>query len=243
EADRLVATTAAEARILLAMGSSPERTSVVPCGVDLSRFRPGGPALPRRRGRARIVVASRLVPRKGVGDLIDALPSVPGAELVVAGGSPAGLVLDDGEGARLHLRAEELGVADRVSFLGAVPRDRMPAVLRSADVVACCPWYEPFGLVAVEAMACGVPVVATAVGGLAETVVDGVTGLHVAPRDPEAIALALRRLLGDPCLRRRMADAAARRAQRYGWDDVAAETLQLAEATVAAGVGSREVGR
>jgi glycosyltransferase involved in cell wall biosynthesis len=79
----------------------------------------------------------------------------------------------------------------------------MPALLRSADLVLCTPWYEPFGLVPLEAMACGVPVVGSAVGGLLDTVVPGVTGALVPPRDPAALAVAVRQLLADPALRAR----------------------------------------
>ncbi len=234
EADLIVATTRAEARTLRAMGAAEDRVRVVPCGVDLSRFSTEVPGVLRPTGRPRIVVASRLVARKGIAEVIRALPSVPGAELVVAGGPPAGLVTDDPEGVRLAEVAREVGVDDRVEFLGAVSRDDMPALLRSADVVACCPWYEPFGLVAVEAMACGVPVVATQVGGLAETVADGVTGLLVEPRNPSAIAAALDRILSDPATRRRMAERALQRARRYGWDGVAESTLQHARAAAEA---------
>ena len=105
-------------------------------------------------------------------------------------------------------------------------RPDVPAVIRSADVVACVPWYEPFGIVPLEAMACGVPVVASAVGGLVDTVVDGRTGLHVPPRRPREVARALRALLDDPELRRSMGAAGLRRARgRYSWDTVAASTL------------------
>ena len=81
-------------------------------------------------------------------------------------------------------------MADRVVFTGAVPRAQVPALIRSADVVVCTPWYEPFGITPLEAMACGVPVVASAVGGLTDTVVHGTTGLLVPPRDPAALAAA-----------------------------------------------------
>jgi D-inositol-3-phosphate glycosyltransferase len=235
-ADRLVATTHAEAAALAAMGAAPTNIEVVPCGVDLTRFRPADARATRSTSApARVVTASRLVPRKGVADLIAALPSVPGAELVVAGGAPGAFVLADEEGARLHRLAVRLGVVDRVTFLGAVPRDAMPDLLRSADLVACCPWYEPFGLVAVEAMACGAAVLATAVGGLAETVVDGTTGVHVRPRDPASIAAGLRHLLDDEERRSRMGEAAGRRATAYGWDDIARRTAAIAQRTVAAG--------
>ena len=112
-------------------------------------------------------------------------------------------------------------------FLGSVPRDRVPALLRSADVAICVPWYEPFGIVPLEAMACGVPVLATAVGGLTDTVVDGVTGFHVPPRRPRAIAEKLKWLLRDAALRKRFGEAGVERARsRYGWDTVAAGTLE-----------------
>jgi glycosyltransferase involved in cell wall biosynthesis len=89
------------------------------------------------------------------------------------------------------------------------------------------PWYEPFGIVPLEAAACGVPVIAAAVGGLIDTVVDGTTGVHVPPRSPERIAEALRELLLDPRRRSRLGAAAAQRARRlYGWDRVARMTVR-----------------
>jgi glycosyltransferase involved in cell wall biosynthesis len=101
-------------------------------------------------------------------------------------------------------------------------------LLRSADAVVCVPWYEPFGIVPLEAMACGVPVIASAVGGLVDTVVDGVTGLHVPPREPAAVAKATRRLLADPAYARALGAAGAERAKRrYSWERVAAATLDV----------------
>lgn len=243
-ADHLVATTEAEARVLRDMGAPAARVAVIPCGVDRRRFRPGPRPATGSGRRPRILAASRLVPRKGVADLIRALAHVPKAELVVAGGLPAPMVFDEPEAARLRHIAEVEGVAHRVVFLGAVARADMPDLVRSADVVACCPWYEPFGLVAVEAMACGVPVVASRVGGLAETVVDGITGVHVSPRDPASIAAGLRQVLGDDAFRERAGRAAAARARRYDWDDIARRTLQVAraEAAARAPAAGREVG-
>lgn len=229
EADQIVATTYDEARELAAMGGDPRRVTVVPCGVDLQQFRPDGPR-ERRKGRLRrVVVVSRLVERKGIGNVITALATLPDVELVVAGGPPAGLLLDDPEAQRFLRLADALGVSERVELRGAVPRERVPELLRSADVVACCPWYEPFGLVAVEAMACGVPVVASAVGGLAESVIDGQTGVHVPLRAPGHIASAIRGLLDDEARRRSLGAAGVRRAGRFGWDPIAAETLAVAE--------------
>ncbi|WP_156671239.1 glycosyltransferase, partial [Mycobacterium sp. E1214] len=124
----------------------------------------------------------------------------------------------------------QLGVGDRVRLLGAVTRDEMPALLRSADVVACTPWYEPFGIVPLEAMACGVPVVATAVGGIRDTVVDDVTGRLVPPKNPEALGAALAGLLADPQRRRAFGAAGRERARaRYSWDRVAADTERVYE--------------
>jgi glycosyltransferase involved in cell wall biosynthesis len=232
--DRVVATTEDERRELVAMGASPSRVDVVPCGVDLDRFSPFGTTVPRPSKRQRVVVVSRLVERKGIGNVIAAIAALPDVELLIAGGPPAGFVDDDLEARRFLELADRLGVADRTVLLGAVPRYEIPALLRSADVVACCPWYEPFGMVALEAMACGVPVVASAVGGLAETVADGSTGLLVQPRSPEAIAAALGVLLNDHGRRAAMGRAGRARAQRYGWERIAEETLAICGQVVAA---------
>jgi D-inositol-3-phosphate glycosyltransferase len=238
-ADRVVATTLDERSELLALGTPPEKVAVVPCGVDLACFHRDGPAAARTPGRGRIVVVSRLVARKGIGNVIAALPDLPDVELVIAGGPPAGFVEVDPEARRFVALARRLGVDDRVQLLGAVSREEVPALLRSADVVACCPWYEPFGLVAVEAMACGVPVVASAVGGLAETVVHGRTGLLVPPRSPAAIARAASTFVEDGRRRRAMGRAGAMRARRYGWDRIAREILAVAEELIAARATSR----
>jgi D-inositol-3-phosphate glycosyltransferase len=226
DADRILATSSDELFELVRLGADRHRISVIPCGVDLKIFHPQGPATRRRPGFHRVVVVSRLVERKGVGNVISALRALPRCELIVAGGpSPARLDLDE-EVRRFRQLAEAEGVADRVVFLGAIDHERVPSLLRSADVVACVPWYEPFGMVALEAMACGVPVIASAVGGLVDTVVDGVTGIHLPPRRPDEVALALRALLGQPDLRAAMGAAGLQRARRrYGWDVIAQATL------------------
>jgi glycosyltransferase involved in cell wall biosynthesis len=120
-------------------------------------------------------------------------------------------------------------------FQGAVARVDMPALLRSADVVACTPWYEPFGIVALEAMACGVPVVAAAVGGMLDTVVHDVTGWLVAPRRPGEVADAINTLLHDEFLRQSLGAAGRDRARaRYSWDRIAADTLRIYDRLVPA---------
>jgi glycosyltransferase involved in cell wall biosynthesis len=222
--DRVVATARDEVEELLALGMHADAASVVPCGVDLSRFSPRGPVAPRGGQRHRLLALGRLVPRKGVEDAVRALSLLPDTELVVAGGPAAEDLALDPEASRLRELAADTGVADRVQMLGAVARADVPALLRSADVALCLPWYEPFGIVPLEAMACGVPVVGTAVGGLLDTVVPGVTGTLVEPRRPSLVAAAVQDLLDNPARRRVMGRAGTTRARTlYSWDRVAAE--------------------
>ena len=104
-------------------------------------------------------------------------------------------------------------------------RDRVPQLVAHCDVAVCLPWYEPFGIVPLEIMACGRPVVGSAVGGLLDTVSDGRTGLLVAPKAPSEAASAVRRLLDDPRRRARMGEAARRKVERlYDWREVAEAT-------------------
>ena len=225
-ATRVIATCSDEVFELVRMGGNTRRISVVPCGVDLGTFRPDGPAEPRSSGRHRIVVISRLVERKGIGDVILALTRLPDTELIIAGGPPHEELERDPEARRLMALAAEVGVRERVDFRGGLARPDVPPLMRSADVIVSVPWYEPFGIVPVEAMACGVPVVGSAVGGLIDTIVDGRTGFHVPPRDPERLATTLRTLLRNPALRRRLGEAGAQRAaENYGHDQVATATL------------------
>jgi glycosyltransferase involved in cell wall biosynthesis len=233
--DRVIVQCTDEIRELVRLGVPRDRMTLVPSGVNTERFRPGGPAAPRQPGRPRILTVARLVERKGVEDLIRALPTVPRAELVVVGGPPAGEFDTDPYARRLRRLAAACRVDDRVRLAGAVPAHEMPAWYRSADVLAATPWYEPFGLTALEAMACGVPVVASAVGGLADTVVDGITGDLVAPRDPAGLSVTLRRLLRDEVRRLSYASAARDRAVScYAWPHVASRL-----ARVYAGVAGR----
>jgi glycosyltransferase involved in cell wall biosynthesis len=235
----IVATSSEEVFELVRLGAGRSRVSLVPCGVDLHHFTTGTSVAPRREA-PRVLVVSRLVERKGIGNVISALAELPEVELVIAGGPPREELGSDPEAARLQDLARDVGVAGRVELLGRVERADLPALYRSADVVACVPWYEPFGLVALEAMATGRPVVASAVGGLVDTVIDGVTGVHVPPRRPDAIAHAISELLADAPRRHALGVAGAQRARaRYGWATVAAETVDAYRAACATPVRAR----
>lgn len=231
DVDRVLATCSDELFELARMGTPHTRMSVVPCGVDLQRFTAdadNAADVPRRVCPHRIVTVGRLVPRKGFDIAIAALRHLPTAELVIVGGPRPDELHDDDEARRLLRIARRHGVADRVRITGQIPREHMPALLRSADVVACVPWYEPFGIVPLEAMASGVPVIAAAVGGLTDTVVDGVTGTLVPPREPRELADAAQELLADPALRRSYGSAGRKRvASRYSWNRIAADTQRI----------------
>jgi glycosyltransferase involved in cell wall biosynthesis len=219
-----VATCSDEVFELRRLGLPSDRATIVPCGVDTEVFSPRGPVA-LRTDRKRLLVLGRIVERKGHDDAVRALHAVPDAELVVVGGPPADAVDDDPEVRRLRAVAADAGVADRLVFTGSVARADVPAWVRSADVVLAVPWYEPFGITPLEAMACGRPVVATAVGGLVDTVVDGITGDLVPPRDPGRLGAVLAALLADDDRRAAYGAAGVRRARaRYRWSRVVADT-------------------
>ena len=223
-ADLVVATCSDEVAELEQMGVDRDRTAVVPCGIDLTKFTPDGPAA-ARGDRPRILSIGRIVARKGVDTVITALAEVDEAELVVAGGPDRSDWDTDPEIARLCEVAERAGVRDRVRFLGQVGHDEAPALYRSADVVVSAPWYEPFGTVPLEAMACGAAPVVTAVGGHLDTVVDGRTGLLVPPKDSRALAERLRELVNRPERRRELGRAGVDHVRRrYGWDRLVGRT-------------------
>jgi glycosyltransferase involved in cell wall biosynthesis len=237
EVDHVIATCSDEVAELRALGLGAGRASVIPCGVDTDLFRPGPRSDPG--GPPRLLVLGRLVTRKGIGNTIEALAHLPGAELVIAGGPRPDALAADPAVVRLRALADELGVADRVRFLGGVTRAEVPGLIRDSDVVVTVPWYEPFGIVPLEAMACGRPLVGSAVGGLLDTVVPGRTGELVPPRRPDLVADAVRSLLDDPDRRASYAEASRRRAvDIYDWRCVVQRTERvygaLAGATVRA---------
>ncbi|GAA4267783.1 glycosyltransferase [Frondihabitans peucedani] len=240
--DLVIATCSDEVFELRSMGVDADKIAIAPCGVDTAVFQPDGPVEERARPH-RIATIGRLVPRKGHGLAISALAQLVeegrDVELLVVGG-PAADHLEDDETARTLLAlADELGVADRVHLRGRLDQQELPRVLRSLDAVICAPWYEPFGIVPLEAMACAVPVVAATVGGLIDTVVDGVTGRSVPPRDPEAIASAVAGILDSPDTGAAFGRAGASRARsRYSWDRIASRTASLYTNAVSASQGA-----
>lgn len=222
--DSVIATCSDEAFEVKSLGIPTGAISVVPCGVDLRRFGTRGDAEARLRP-VRLVTVGTLEPRHGFDLVIRALAQLVeegvDADLVIVGGR------GDSDAASIELRslAEHLGVADRIDLCGSVAHAAMPAILRSADAVICTPWHEPSGRVVLEAMACGIPVVATAVGSHIDLVIDGVTGVHVPPRDPEAIATALSCLLADESRMASLGEAGSRWvAGRFTWEQVATRT-------------------
>jgi glycosyltransferase involved in cell wall biosynthesis len=240
EVAHVVATCTDEVAELAALGLPEQRASVVPCGVDVETFSPGPPdhadrGVQPRRERHRVLALGRLVARKGVDDAVRALAALPDTELVVAGGPDPDAVHLDPESRRLEALARSLGVGERVRFVGGVARDEVPGWIRSSDLVVAAPWYEPFGIVPLEAMACGVPVVGTAVGGLLDTVVPGETGELVEPRRPDELAAAIGALLADPSRRASYGVAGRRRAvERYDWQRVVERTDLIYGAVVGA---------
>jgi len=226
EADRLVANTEEEARQLVRhYGADPARTLVVPPGVDLERFSPGDRAAARRAiGAAQddvvLLFVGRIQPLKAPDVLLEAAarlvadaPSLRARLKVHVVGAPSGSGLEAPR--QLEQLAADLGIADLVRFFPPQPPQRLAEHYRAADVTVVPSHNESFGLVALEAQACGCPVVAAAVGGLPTAVRDGVSGVLVLGHDPGDYARAVR----DVLRRRELLSAGARRhAARFSWD-------------------------
>jgi D-inositol-3-phosphate glycosyltransferase len=239
EADRLVANTPAEAADLVQLyGADLDRVSVVLPGVDLDRFTPA-PAAHARRARQRfgfppdasvVAFVGRIQPLKAPDVLLRAAAELRrrdpeiGRKLVVAiCGGPSGSGLE--RPTALIDLAGELGIADAVRFLPPLPRDDLAELYRAVDLVAVPSHNESFGLVALEAQACGTPVVAASVGGLATAVRDGVSGVLVGSHHPADWARVLGGLLGAPARRRRLSAAAVAHAREFSWTHTASGLL------------------
>jgi D-inositol-3-phosphate glycosyltransferase len=226
EVDRVLATCPAEVEELTALyGADLARLTLVPCGVDVEMFRPVDRKEARRAlglpDKPTVVYVGRLVPRKGVDTLIEAFALLPrnlDARLVIVGGEPGG----SPEATSLSILTESLGgISARVSFAGSRPREDLHRYYSAANAAVSVPHYEPFGMTPLEAMACATPIVGSRVGGIKTSVADGKSGYLIPPRDPQALARCLLRLLLDETSRDRMGRAARRRIEEhYTWERV-----------------------
>lgn len=229
EADRLVANTEIESKQLLDLyDADPRRTVTIPPGVDTDRFRPGDRAAARAElglpagamvlafvGRIQRLKAPDVLLRAAA-ELAARAPGLRERLVVLVAGGPSGSGL--AEPTSLHELAAELGITDLVRFLPPRAGDELVTVYRAADVVAVPSHNESFGLVALEAQACGTPVVATRVGGLPVAVAEGRSGLLVTGHDISDWADALGELVLDPGRREQMGRTAATHAHRFSWD-------------------------
>jgi D-inositol-3-phosphate glycosyltransferase len=235
--DRIVAANTVEEAHLVWHGAvDPARIRVIPCGVDLDLFRPGDARAARERLGLRaervLLYVGRLTPIKGLETLLRGLAAAKSdglgpidVRLVVVGGEKDERC--DGERTRLRRLAGELGLARWVDFRGPQPQAALPDYYAAADLCLMPSLYESFGMVALEAMACGVPVVGSRVGGLAVTVRDGATGLLVPEGDAGALAESIAGLLRDESRRAHLGVQAVEWARRFGWPCIARAVGQV----------------
>lgn len=248
-ADRVIAECPQDRVDLLRLyGADAHRVATVSCGVDLNVFAPSSRSAARRELGLRsdefvVLQLGRLVPRKGIDNVIRAVAqldsSVPARLLVVGGESALPDEAATPEIGRLRAVARECGIETRVTFTGHRQRDQLRACYAAADVFVTTPWYEPFGITPLEAMACGTPVVGSAVGGIQYSVVDGVTGYLVPPHDPAALAERLAHLHDNPTLGRALGRAGVRRVRAlFTWDRVSRELAEVYETVRAPAVAA-----
>lgn len=248
QADVMTASTRVEQQQLVQYyGASSANIRVVPPGVDIARFHPieqeyaksviGIPVEHRM-----VLFAGRIEPLKGVDTLLRAIAllrdqSATGdlngfnySNLCVSiiGGDPSEQgQRENDEMARLYALRQELGLTDLITFLGARDQDTLQYYYAAADCLVMPSHYESFGMVALEAMACGTPVIVSDVGGLSQLVRHNVTGIRVKVKDPAAVADAIQRLLGNNVLRRRMGHRAACYAEDYSWSKIVDSLLAV----------------
>lgn len=239
-ADRIVAATPAEqAQLHWLYGNRTGKEIVVSPGVDLDKFRP----LPKEAAKAHvgipvrdrnILFVGRIEPLKGVDTLLQAMAliqdryptAVENVDVTIIGGDPWAND-PDLEMARLQAMREQLGIHDIVTFIGARDQNELPFYYAAAEIVVMPSHYESFGMVALEAMATGTPVIASEVGGLAFLVQDGENGFHVPSRDPETLAERIYELLTNDTCRTRLGQNALNHARQYAWSDIAAQMLDV----------------
>jgi D-inositol-3-phosphate glycosyltransferase len=230
--------------------ASAQKVTVIPCGVNLDLFSPIDKQLARSiigQEQGRIVLfVGRIEPLKGLPTLIEAIRLLVAAgpeygdvrTLVIGGGPPdleSGVPGTDDEVARLRQMVESSGLVDNIRFLGTQGQENLRYFYSAADVCVVPSRYESFGLVALEAMACGTPVIASEVGGLKSTVLDGLTGFLIPDDTPQALANKLSLVLSDSALRSRLGKYAAVKAREYSWPLIAGRLLDLYDSLIGPG--------
>jgi D-inositol-3-phosphate glycosyltransferase len=241
-ADRIVVATLAEqAQLQWLYKANQSKMVTIPPGVDISRFYPIPPDeakqfLGLKPNERMVLFVGRIEPLKGVDTLIRAMSRLRLTEftgqnpvhLAIIGGDP-NVSRDEmtGEMTRLQALCRELCMDRMVLFLGKRSQDTLPYYYSAADLLVMPSHYESFGMVALEAMACGAPVIASQVGGLAFLIQDGVTGFHVPDGEPEALAERLSTLLSDRLLLRTMGQRAVIHARDYAWERIAGQIVEL----------------
>jgi D-inositol-3-phosphate glycosyltransferase len=237
QSDCVVATSPQELDQLRSFVSHKGNVEVIPCGTDTQIFR----QLPQSDARSKlglsetekiVLYVRRFDPRKGIETLVRSFAKVATANtvpsrLVIVGGSHTDRA-DNWEQARIQQLVQELGIANQTTFVGAISHERLPLFYTAADVCVIPSHYEPFGLVAIEAMACGTPVIASNVGGLKFTVVPGETGLLVPPQDIDGFAIAIEQVLNREDWSAQASTQAAHWVQEnFSWTGVAAQLSEL----------------
>ena len=230
-ADRIVAANVVErADLVWHYGAAADRVAVIPCGVDTEMFRPMAQPVAKDLlelpPEPLLLFVGRLQPIKGLETLLDAMTRLAGrARLLIIGGDQD--EPDNAHAERLRLRVDALGLRARVRFLGAQPQDRLRLFYAAADATVMPSYYESFGMVALEAMACGTPVIASRVGGLTTTVRDGVTGYLAPEGDAAAFAERMEAVLADASTRERLGREAVRWAAEHRWPCIAEKVCGL----------------
>lgn len=236
-ASRLIAATPAErVQLMWLYGADMRKIRIIPPGVNLQNFHP----IPKAEARQAIGIpeasqmllfVGRIEPLKGIDTLMHAIAllrehmehCLKRLCLTIIGGEPDNEEATDAEMNRLKALRDELDLGELVTFLGARSQDTLPYYYSAAEAVIVPSYYESFGMVALEAMACGTPVIASEVGGLAYLIQDGITGFHVPDRDPEELAGKICLLLENEDLHREMSAAAVKHAQQYSWPRIASQ--------------------
>lgn len=239
EANHIIAECPQDKEDLMQHYSAPaEKVTVIPCGFNPHEFYPLDRQLARSvlnlsPNEQIILQLGRIVPRKGIDNVIRAMgrikrTSIP-ANLIIVGGESDQVDADNNhEIARLKQITKEENIEDIVTFTGRKQRESLKYYYAAADVFVTTPWYEPFGITPLEAMACGTPVIGSEVGGIKHTVEDGICGFLVPPNDPDALAIKIFELLNDPMLREKMRVNAVKRVNtHFTWSHVTKKIAAL----------------